>query len=171
MSRISQVDYALASPGVKEQFDDQIAHHGRMTNMKRTLLHSLSSYTALMEWYPLYEELQKFLSDREIDFYCYAISTQNACVLCSTYFRKSLKDQGIDLDAFSPTGREDLLMRYGKTLAEDPNGVSDALFAEIRFLWSEEQTVALTAFAALMIATNLINSAFRIPVDDYLAGY
>ena len=55
MAYISQVDYETASPEVREQIDTQICEHGRITNMKLTLLHSLPAYHALMEWFPFHE--------------------------------------------------------------------------------------------------------------------
>ena len=37
MSYLSMTDYDSASEEVKREYDDQIAKHGRITNMKRTL--------------------------------------------------------------------------------------------------------------------------------------
>ncbi len=51
MAYISQVSYETATPEQKREFDDQIKRHGRITNMKKTLLHSIPSFKALMEWY------------------------------------------------------------------------------------------------------------------------
>ena len=38
-------------------------------------------------------------------------------------------------------------------------------------LFSDEQLVVLTAFGAIMIATNLINTVLRVDLDTYLFGY
>ncbi len=38
-------------------------------------------------------------------------------------------------------------------------------------MFDEKQIVVLTAFAGLMIATNLINSALNVDLDDYLTSY
>ena len=37
--------------------------------------------------------------------------------------------------------------------------------------WSEEQIVAITAFATIMIATNIINKALKIELDEELIPY
>ena len=37
--------------------------------------------------------------------------------------------------------------------------------------WSEEQIVAITAFATIMIATNLINKVLQVELDEYLRPY
>src|SRR3970282_2075672 len=41
MPRIRPVEYAEATPGVRAAHDEAVREHGRITNMKRTLLHSL----------------------------------------------------------------------------------------------------------------------------------
>jgi hypothetical protein len=165
------VEYETASPEAKAQYDDQISRHGRITNMKKTLLHSLPGFHALMEWYPLRDEAAKFLSDREINFYCYAISLQNDCLICSRFFSKILKDQDIDFDTFAFTSREELLNAYGRALVNNPSNIPDTLFAQLGELFNEEQIVLLTAFGSIMIATNLINTALSVKLDDYLLGY
>src|SRR3989304_4372354 len=49
MPRIRPVEYAEATPGVRAAHDEVVREHGRITNMKRTLLHSLPAFHALME--------------------------------------------------------------------------------------------------------------------------
>ena len=46
MSRIVPVERAEAKSEVRKAFDEGLAKWGRMTNMKRTLLHSLPAYHA-----------------------------------------------------------------------------------------------------------------------------
>ena len=41
----------------------------------------------------------------------------------------------------------------------------------MKALFSDEQLVVLTAFGAIMIATNLINTVLRVDLDTYLFGY
>ena len=45
MSYIPMTEYESADEAVKE-YDDQIFRHGRITNMKRTLLHSVPAFKA-----------------------------------------------------------------------------------------------------------------------------
>jgi len=45
------------------------------------------------------------------------------------------------------------------------------LFAELKHLFTEYEIVTLTAFAGLMIATNLINNALKVELDEYLIQY
>ncbi len=171
MAYISQVEYENASEEVKAQFEDQIRKHGRITNMKKTLLHSLPAFHTLMEWYPLEKEVEKFLGERATNFYCYAISTQNQCLICSTFFRKILVDLKIDFETFEFTEEENEIIEYGRYLVQDPTHIPAELFDKLKNRYSEEQIVLLTAFGSMMIATNLINTALQIDLDEVLTSY
>lgn len=171
MAHISQVTYENASEEVKKLIDEQIKNHGRITNMKLTLLHSIPSFHALMEWFPLEETIEEFLGERAVNFFCYAISTENDCLLCSTYFEKILKDLNIDFETFEFTEEENILIRYGRAIVDDANNVPQEIFDDLKKHWNEEQIVAITAFATIMIATNLINKVLQVDLDDYLAAY
>lgn len=171
MAYISQVVYEEASKEVKAQFEDQIKRNGRITNMKKTLLHSLPAFHALMEWYPLRDTVQEFLGERAVNFFCYAISTENQCLICSMFFKQILDDLQIAFDSFAFTEEEERIIAYGKALVSGPQNISAELLAELKQSYNEEQIVALTAFGSLMIATNLINTALQVELDDELVPY
>lgn len=171
MAYISQITYENASEEVKKEIAYQEKEHGRITNMKLTLLHSLPAYHALMEWFPLEKTVEAFLGERAVNFFCYVISTQNDCLVCGTFFQKILDDLGIDPAEFLFTEEEELLIRYAKAIVADANHVPEEIFAEMKILWNEEQIVAITAFAAIMIATNLINKILQVELDAYLQPY
>jgi len=171
MARIAPVEFENADAAAKKEFEDQIKRNGRITNMKRTLLHSLPSFHALMEWYPLREELLKFLGEKEFEIYAHAISTENRCLVCSTFFRKILIDSGDNPDDLHLSEREQVLVDFGGRCVNDPNGVDDGLYGRLKNFFSDAQIVALTAFAGLMIATNLINTALKVDLDEYLVNY
>ena len=171
MARILPLEYERASEGVREQFDDQIARHGRITNMKRTLLHSLPAFHALMEWYTLRDEVASFIGDRGVNYFCYAISSQNDCLICSTFFRRLLTEAGENPDSPVFSEEEQLLVDFGRRCVTDPTNVDDELYARLKKYYNDEQLVLLTAFAGLMIATNLINNALQVDLDEYLVSY
>jgi hypothetical protein len=171
MSRISVPNYENLSPDAKKEYDGQIEKHGRITNMKKTLLHSVPSFRVLMEWYPLRDEVVKIVGEFPLNVFAYSISYGNDCLICSTFFRKILKDNGQDPDNLSLDDDSKLLMEYGEACVKKPVSVSDDLFQRMRNRFSEEQTVLLTAFAGMMIATNLINTALNVELDDYLTTY
>jgi tetrahydromethanopterin S-methyltransferase subunit B len=171
MGRISMVEYEQARQEIKEKFDYEVEHNGRITNMKKTLLHSLPAYKALMEWYPLRDEVEKIIGKRAAIFYCYAISTKNNCLICSTFFEKILKDLNIKFENFAFTGTEQLLIDYGVALVKNPTNISNEIFDKLKKQFSEEEIVLITAFGSIMIATNLINNALDVDLDEYLFDY
>jgi hypothetical protein len=169
---IEYVNRDKASVEIKEAYDKQSASNGGyVTNMKKTLLNNLPSYKALMEWFPLRGELLKFITPKEFAVFCHSISSENDCLLCSLYFRKELSELGFDLNDLCFSARELLLQRYAKEIVKDANNVSVYLFDELKREFSQEQIVALTAFAAIMIATNLINKVLKIELDSDLLPY
>jgi hypothetical protein len=55
MPRVAPVELKNAPPGVRAAFEEGLARFGRLTNMKRTLLHCPPAYRALMECYTLFD--------------------------------------------------------------------------------------------------------------------
>jgi alkylhydroperoxidase family enzyme len=62
-------------------------------------------------------------------------------------------------------------VELGRRLAVTPHRVPDELYARVAAYFSDEQMVALAAFGALMVATNVFNNALGVPLDDYLQPY
>jgi hypothetical protein len=81
VARIRPLDREEASEPSRLEFDKQIRAHGRMTNMKRRVAHSWPALRALMEWYPLRDEVVAFLGDRRADLFSHAISSQTDCLI------------------------------------------------------------------------------------------
>ena len=171
MSRIKPLEYDEASPEAKKLWDDQIAQHGRMTNMKRTLARNAPSLSAYMEWYTLRNEIAPFLGDRLTYLFAHAISIQSNCLICGTFFRRILIDAGENPDDLKLDDREQLLVDFGYHLSKNAWDVSDDLFARLREAYTDDQIVVLTAFAGIMIATNVINNALHVELDEYLLPY
>ena len=64
MPRITPFEFDQTSGETRSTFSQGLAKYGRVTNMKRTLLHSLPTYNALMKWYPLFDTIKSFLGER-----------------------------------------------------------------------------------------------------------
>src|SRR4051812_2256877 len=105
MSRISPVSIEQAAPESRLELQRQIAAHGRVTNMKCTLARSPAALAALMQWYPLYDAVVEFLGKRATTIFVHAISTETDCLVCSTFFRRWLSEQGENPDALALSGR------------------------------------------------------------------
>src|ERR1700677_2497460 len=148
-----------------------VAEHGSVTNMKRTLAHSPVALRVLLEWYALRDEVLPFLGERLTNLFAFAISSQTDCLICSTFFRRLLIDAGEDPDNLVLNERERCVLEYGRQLAREPNQVTDEQFAKLAALFAPDQIVSLTAFAGLMIATNVLNNALQVDLDEYLWSY
>lgn len=171
MARIPPLDYADASPDARAAHDHHEREVGRITNMKRTLLHSVPAFHALMEWYPLRDAVRPFLGERLTHLFAHAVSTETDCLICSTFFRRLLIESGEDPDALVLDDRDRVVVAFGRQLGKDPHGVSEAMYAGLARLFTPEQIVALTAFGAIMLATNVFNNALRVDLDGYLEPY
>jgi alkylhydroperoxidase family enzyme len=171
MARIPPLDRDTASPRSRELLDEQIVSHGRATNMKRTLAHSPNALFALMRWYDLHAEVVAFLGTRATTLFAFAISSQTDCLICSTFFRRWLIESGENPDDLKLSDRELALIAYGRQLATDANSISNEIFTAATAGLTASETVALTAFGALMVATNLFNNALKIDLDDYLLPF
>jgi alkylhydroperoxidase family enzyme len=171
MSRISPLEFSSASPEQLATLRSIEAGYGSATNMKRTAARSPVSLNALLQWYPLRDAVKAFLGERGITLFCHAISTGNACLLCSTYFRRELIDAGEDPASLVITEPLAAVVDYGAALASDPNGIDDALWARLTAAFDDTQLVDLTTFGTLMIATNVFNNALGIDLDASLLAY
>ena len=100
-----------------------------------------------------------------------AISTQSDCLICSTFFRRLLIDAGEDPASLRLDEFDELIAEFGRRLVDDPHSVDDALHARLRERLSDAEIVTLTAFGAIMIATNVFNDALGVELDGYLETY
>ena len=168
--RIRQIDYSTAPAATRRAHDDHV-RIARITNMKRTLLRSVPAFDALMTWYTLRDATIPILGERLTTIFAHAISAETDCLICSTFFRRILIDAGENPDQLALDAREQTVVAFGRRLGQTPFTVPDETFASMRELFDEEAIVTLTAFGALMVATNVVNNALEIPLDDYLEPY
>ena len=153
------------------RYDNEVAAHGRATNLKRTLLHSIHSFDAFMQWHVLAEQCTQFISQRALALLSFAISEGNRCVVCGTFFRKILTDGGDNPDDPVLNEEEALLFDYGYSVAEDPHNINPAIHQAMQERYSDEQRVLLLAYAGMMSAFNLFNTVAQVELDDVLKGY
>jgi len=171
MARVPPLDYDDASSAARAAHDHHKEHIGRITNMKRTLLHSLPAFDALMTWYSLRDTVQPFLGERLTHLFAHAVSTENECLICSTFFRRLLIQSGENPDALRLSDYERAVVEYGRQLGRDAHQVSNEMYADLSAHLTPQQIVALTAFGALMLATNVFNNALRVDLDQYLEPF
>jgi alkylhydroperoxidase family enzyme len=171
MPRIPPLDNDAAPPEARAEAEAHVRNHARMTNMKRTLLHSLPAFRGLMEWYPLRDTVQPFLGERLTTLFAHAISAETDCLICSTFFRRMLIQTGDNPDRLKLDERETAVMEFGRALAVSPFRVPEEVYRKVEAHFERAQIVALTAFGALMVATNVVNNALEVDLDEYLQPY
>ena len=171
MPRIAPLDPDAAPPDARAAADAHVRNHARMTNMKRTLLQSLPAFNALMAWYSLRDTVQPFLGERLTTLFAHAISAETECLICSTFFRRMLIQTGENPERLRLDERETAVLEFGRALAVSPFKVADEVYQPLTRYFSPAQIVALTAFGAMMVATNVVNNALDIELDEYLQPY
>ena len=171
MARIAPLQDAEIPLASRPEFQRQLATFGRVTNMKRTLARNAVAFESLMTWYPLHDQVAAFLGKRATLVYVLAISEQSDCLVCSTYFRRHLIDSGETPERMALDEREEALAEFGRRLAEDSRAISDDVMGRITAFLTAEQVVTLTAFGAMMVATNIFINALDVELDGYLYAY
>jgi hypothetical protein len=171
MARIPPLEDSSAPSDSRALAAAHAASGGRMTNMKWTLAHSPVALEALLQWYPLFEALVPVVGERRMWILSHAISTRSDCLICSTFFRRLLIDAGEDPGELRLDEFDELIAEFGRRLVDDPHSVDDALHARLRERLSDAEIVTLTAFGAIMIATNVFNDALGVELDSYLETY
>lgn len=171
MTYINMTEYEKASEEVRREYEDQIKKHGRITNMKRTLLNDPPSFKAYMEWYTLKDRLVPIIGERAVSLFSYAISSGNNCMICSLFFRKILVDSGEDLDNPTLSPEEKLLMELGRRIAVDPHNIDENIYEELSERYTDQERTLIIAFAGIMYATNLFNTVAKVELDEVLYAY
>jgi alkylhydroperoxidase family enzyme len=171
MPRIPPLEREQMTGKAREAFDREVSRFGRLTNMKRTLMHSPPSYEALMQWYPLFDTIKVFLGERLAIVFAHAISVQSDCLICTTFMRRILMDWGENPNELNLDDKGRALIAFGRALVQPGNRVPEEIYRAIERFFNAEQIVALTAFAGLMVATNIINNVLEVELDSYLYAY
>ena len=163
MSIVSLVDIDNASDEVKEAVKKHLEGGHTITNEKRTLLHNVPSFWALEgKSYEMSAELKKFISPRAANLFEYAISVENDCLVCTTYYKKWMESIGIDINNVEYTPEEELVIEYARAIVKDRKNVPVELFDRLKASIGEEGLVVLTTMAMFMIANNYFNDILHV---------
>ncbi|TPI72382.1 hypothetical protein [Mesorhizobium sp. B2-8-9] len=171
MGYLSPIDYATASDDIRAEHDRELALRGRMTNMKRILLHSPAAHRIYAEWFTLRDLLKPTLDDRAIWLLSKAVAETMRAEIPVIFFRRALIENGIDPEAIEPTADETLLISFGMAIAADANGVPEKTWAALKARYDETLLVNLTAFAGIMVATCVFTNAVKVDLDPELEMY
>ena len=128
------------------------------------MLHHLPSFNTLeVGSYDLDDDLQRLIGKLDGDIFEYAVSVENDCLVCTTYFARLLRDEHhIDPAKFSFSSRQQLLIEYAKAMTKNPKQVPDELFTRLKTEFTDEQIIAITTMGVMMIAMNYFNEILQI---------
>src|SRR5215467_10054704 len=172
MARIEPISERDITPSLRQAFEKHVKdYNARITNMKATLGHSLLAFEVYMEWYPLYEEVEKILGKRLAYLFAYSISFASECPLCSTFFRKIIIDAGEKPENLQLTSSEQKVIDFGSSIAKQRGHIADDVYNEVAAQYDKEEMVMLIAFAGQMIATNIFSNVTETDIDEYLFDY
>ncbi len=163
MDIVSLIDIDNASQEVKDAINKHVAEGHSITNEKRTLLHNIPSFWALEgKSYELSAELKKFISPRAANLFEYAISVENDCLVCTTYYKKYMESIGVDINNVDYTEEEELVIEYAQAIVRDRKNIPTDLFDRIKARIGEEGLVVLTTMGMFMIANNYFNDILHV---------
>ena len=163
MDIVSLIDIDNASQDVKDAINRHVADGHSITNEKRTLLHNIPSFWALEgKSYELSAELKKFISPRAANLFEYAISVENDCLVCTTYYKKYMESIGVDINNLDYTEEEELVIEYAQAIVRDRKNIPLDLFDRIKARIGEEGLVVLTTMGMFMIANNYFNDILHV---------
>ena len=84
MAIISEINPETAPASIQKIIADHLAEGHALTAEKRTLLHNAAAFNAVEAGsYALDDELQRLIGKRAADFFEYAISQTNGCLVCT----------------------------------------------------------------------------------------
>ena len=169
MPRIAPVNPSEASPEAKAAIEAHLSQGYRLTNEKKTLLYNAAAFEALEgQSYAVDRELQRLVGRRAAGLFEYAISAQNDCIVCTTYYGRFLRSLGFtDFEHFVFTPEEELMIEYGRAIARNPKQIPDMLFARLQEVFDDETIVVMTTMAVFMIANNTFNDALRVEPEPW----
>ncbi|WP_377297100.1 hypothetical protein [Rhizobium sp. SGZ-381] len=171
MPHIPMIDYETASQEIREAHDEELRLRGRMTNMKRTLLHSPQAHRIYAEWFTLRAELIPHVDDRAIQVFCRAISEETGSKIAVTFFRRAITLSGADPDALDLRAQDLLLDRIGRAIVKNSSAIPPDIWTDLKARYSHKVLVDLVALAGIMLATAVFNNVVEVPFDAELEPF
>lgn len=136
-----------------------------------SLLTSEPEFTAFAQWHELRAELVPYIGERAAGLFCYAISEASDSLVGTAFFGKALIDAGENVASPQVTETEQLLMDWGRLIATSPSAIPDEMYVRLEEAFNPRLRLILVAFAGLTVATNLLSTLGRIPLDKSLYKY
>jgi hypothetical protein len=105
------------------------------------------------EWESVREQIAPFIGERAVALLAFAVFDEADGFEGAAYFREQLRESGTDVDAADVTEAEGLLIRWGRLVARDAEGVPADVHAAFERTFNPQLRELLVQFAALTVAT------------------
>lgn len=167
---ISLITESKESPQATQARREHEASGGRMSNMKRTLLHNV----------PLFESLNRIMGVaatqlegripwRATVLFLYTVTRGNDCMVCGSVFRRIALELGVaELGEEELTEEEWELVNFAHALTRDANHIPDEVYEPLQRRYDEETLVILIMNAVLTMASNYFNNITGVELDEEL---
>jgi hypothetical protein len=132
---------------------------------------SRGGFTAFAEWFALKDDLVPYIGERAVSLFAFAIADASNSLVTTTHLRKLLIDSGENVDSPQVTESEQLLMDWGRQIAQEPGRIPNELYVRLESTFNPRLRLLLVAFAAQTVATNVVNTVGRIPLEESMFSY
>ncbi|WP_221391468.1 hypothetical protein [Dyadobacter sp. NIV53] len=119
----------------------------------------------------MFREVERLVGARLATLFAWSVSEAADCPLCSTYFRKAIIESGEQPEDLILSESEKELLSFGAAIAQNKGFVHEDIYRPIGERYSDEEIDVFTAFAGIMIATNIFNNAIHTEIDEYLTPF
>lgn len=170
---ISLITQENASPEALRAMREHEASGPRMSNMKRTMLHSVPLFEAMNHIMATADsQLRGRIPQRAMIIFFYAITSGNDCMVCGSVFRKLAMQLGVeDFNAFELTDEERDLVEFAAALTYDANHIPDEIYERLQRRYDEDTLVILIMNAVLTMTSNYFNNITGVELDEELKPY
>ena len=173
MARVRDVEIHEVPEDVRPVYERFSREYGPFLNQVKVFAHRP---TVLKHIMGLLLDLKDdaILPKRYLEIALVVVSKMNECTYCVSHHAPRLVEQGLEartvehiLEPDCPGLDEvDRLVRDSTVqVTEKPNGMRDAIFADLRRHFSEEQIVELTVRTALCGFFNRVNDSMQIGIE------
>lgn len=174
MARVREISIDEVPEGLRPLYRLFAGEYGSFANQIKVMAHSPPAMQHLCGLLVDWRETCS-LPRRLVEIAVVTVSHLRRCPYCISHHAPVLVDLGISAEAVerimepNPPGfdRIDLLVRdYATLVIERPWGIRDAVFAELKTHFSDQQIVELTLRISLAGLFNQLNLALQIEVED-----
>ena len=143
---------------------------GKMSNMKRTMLHDVPLFEAMNHIMATADrQLRGRIPQRAMTLFFYTITTGNDCMVCGSVFRRLALELGVaDADDVELTQEERELVAFAEALTRDANHIPDEIYEPLQRRYDEQTLVILVMNAVLTMASNYFNNITGVELDEEL---